>query len=31
VLSLIGDVAEDRDGPGLNAHVVLALSDAATS
>jgi hypothetical protein len=26
VLSLIGDVAEDRDGPGLNVHVVLGLS-----
>ena len=25
VLSLIGDVAEDRDGPSLNVHVVLVL------
>jgi len=30
VLSLIGDVAEDRDGPNLNAHVVLGLSDGTT-
>jgi predicted DNA-binding protein with PD1-like motif len=30
VLSLIGDVAEDRDGPGLNVHVVLGLSDGTT-
>jgi len=27
VLSLIGDVAEDRDGPSLHVHVVLGLSD----
>ena len=30
VLSLIGDVAEDQDGPGLNVHVVLGLSDGTT-
>ena len=30
VLSLIGDVAEDRDGPSLNVHVVLGLSDGTT-
>jgi predicted DNA-binding protein with PD1-like motif len=30
VLSLIGDVAEDQDGPGLNIHVVLGLSDGTT-
>lgn len=30
VLSLIGDVAEDQDGPSLNVHVVLGLSDGTT-
>ena len=30
VLSLIGDVAEDTGGPGLNVHVVLGLSDGTT-
>ena len=30
VLSLIGDVAEDPGGPGLNVHVVLGLSDGTT-
>ena len=30
MLSLIGDVAEDRDGPSLNVHVVLGLSDGTT-
>ena len=30
VLSLIGDVAEAQDGPGLNVHVVLGLSDGTT-
>ena len=30
VLSLIGDVAEGPDGPGLNVHVVLGLSDGTT-
>jgi uncharacterized protein len=30
VLSLIGDVAEDRGGPSLNVHVVLGLSDGTT-
>ena len=30
VLSLIGDVAEGQDGPGLNVHVVLGLSDGTT-
>lgn len=30
VLSLIGDVAEDQDGPSLNLHVVLGLSDGTT-
>jgi uncharacterized protein len=30
VLSLIGDVAEDPDGPSLNVHVVLGLSDGTT-
>lgn len=30
VLSLIGDVAEDQGGPGLNVHVVLGLSDGTT-
>jgi hypothetical protein len=30
VLSLIGDVAEDRDGPSLNVHVVLGLPDGTT-
>jgi predicted DNA-binding protein with PD1-like motif len=30
VLSLIGDVAEGQDGPGLNIHVVLGLSDGTT-
>ena len=30
VLSLIGDLAEDRDGPSLNVHVVLGLSDGTT-
>ena len=30
VLSLIGDVAEDTGGPGLNIHVVLGLSDGTT-
>ena len=28
--SQIGDVAEDRDGPSLNVHVVLGLSDGTT-
>ena len=30
MLSLIGDVAEDRDGPSLNVHVVLEMSDGTT-
>jgi uncharacterized protein len=30
VLSLIGDVAEGEDGPSLNMHVVLGLSDGTT-
>ena len=30
VLSLIGDVAEGEDGPSLNLHVVLGLSDGTT-
>jgi predicted DNA-binding protein with PD1-like motif len=30
VLSLIGDVAEGEDGPSLNVHVVLGLSDGTT-
>jgi uncharacterized protein len=30
VLSLIGDVAEDRDGPSLNVQVVVGLSDGTT-
>jgi len=30
VLSLIGDVAEGQDGPSLNVHVVLGLSDGTT-
>ncbi|MFI5063267.1 MAG: PPC domain-containing DNA-binding protein [Streptosporangiales bacterium] len=30
VLSLIGDVAEAEDGPSLNLHVVLGLSDGTT-
>jgi len=30
VLSLIGDVAVDQDGPVLHAHVVLGLSDGTT-
>jgi uncharacterized protein len=30
VLPLIGDVAEDRDGPSPNARVVLGLSDGTT-
>ena len=30
MLSLIGDVAEDQDAPGLNNHVVLGLSDGTT-
>lgn len=30
VLSLIGDVAEGQDGPALNIHVVLGLSDGTT-
>ncbi|HEY2130160.1 MAG TPA: PPC domain-containing DNA-binding protein [Streptosporangiaceae bacterium] len=30
VLSLIGDVAESQDGPSLNLHVVLGLSDGTT-
>jgi hypothetical protein len=30
VRSLIGDVAEDRDGPSLNVRVVLGLSDGTT-
>ncbi len=30
VLSLIGDVAEAQDGPSLNLHVVLGLSDGTT-
>jgi predicted DNA-binding protein with PD1-like motif len=30
VLSLIGDVAQDQDGPSLNVHVVLGLSDGTT-
>lgn len=30
VLSLIGDVAEGQDGPSLNLHVVLGLSDGTT-
>jgi uncharacterized protein len=30
VLSLIGDVAEGRDGPILHVHVVLGLSDGTT-
>jgi uncharacterized protein len=30
VLSLIGDIAEDQDGPSLNLHVVLGLSDGTT-
>jgi len=31
VLSLIGDVAGDQDGPSLNVHVVLGLSDGTTT
>ena len=30
VLSLLGDVAVDQDGPVLHAHVVLGLSDGTT-
>ena len=30
VLSLIGDIAESPDGPSLNLHVVLGLSDGTT-
>jgi predicted DNA-binding protein with PD1-like motif len=30
VLSLIGDVAEGQEGPSLNMHVVLGLSDGTT-
>ncbi len=30
VLSLMGDVAEAEDGPSLNLHVVLGLSDGTT-
>jgi uncharacterized protein len=30
VISLIGDIAEDRDGPSLNVQVVLGLSDGTT-
>jgi uncharacterized protein len=30
VLSLIGDVAEGQDGPSMNVHVVLGLSDGTT-
>jgi uncharacterized protein len=30
VLSLIGDVAEGKDGPSMNLHVVLGLSDGTT-
>ncbi|MGP8002110.1 MAG: PPC domain-containing DNA-binding protein [Streptosporangiaceae bacterium] len=30
VLSLLGDVAEGEDGPNLNLHVVLGLSDGTT-
>jgi uncharacterized protein len=30
VLSLIGDVAQDQDGPAMNLHVVLGLSDGTT-
>ena len=30
VLSLIGDVADGQDGPGVHAHVVLGLSDGTT-
>ena len=30
MLSLIGDVAESQDGPSLNLHVVLGLSDGTT-
>lgn len=30
VLSLIGDVAEGQEGPSLNLHVVLGLSDGTT-
>jgi uncharacterized protein len=30
VLSLMGDVAEDQDGPSLNLHVVLGLADGTT-
>ena len=30
LLSLIGDVAEGRDGPVVHAHVVLGLSDGTT-
>ncbi|HTT50702.1 MAG TPA: PPC domain-containing DNA-binding protein [Streptosporangiaceae bacterium] len=30
VLSLIGDVAEGEDGPSLNLHVVLGMSDGTT-
>lgn len=30
VLSLIGDVAEGRDGPSVHVHVVLGLSDGTT-
>jgi uncharacterized protein len=30
VLSLIGDVAEGKDGPSMNLHVVLGLSDGMT-
>jgi predicted DNA-binding protein with PD1-like motif len=30
VLSLIGDVAEDQDGPILHVHVVLGLPDGTT-
>ena len=30
VLSLMGDVAQDADGPSLHAHVVLGLADGTT-
>ena len=30
VLSLLGDIAEDPDGPSLHAHVVLGLADGTT-
>jgi hypothetical protein len=30
VLSLIGDIAEGQEGPSLNLHVVLGLSDGTT-